>query len=79
MRKRVIRIAVTVLCILLVILLVLTGLAWYYLNSKLDKVSRGDGIDYTQPIEDTSILGDAFCSSAPTSGTRNSPGPGPTA
>ena len=58
MRKRVIRIAVTVLCILLVILLVLTGLAWYYLNSKLDKVSRGDGIDYTQPIEDTSILGD---------------------
>ena len=54
----VIRIAVTVLCILLVILLVLTGLAWYYLNSKLDKVSRGDGIDYTQPIEDTSILGD---------------------
>lgn len=58
MRKRVIRIVVTVLCILLVILLVLTGLAWYYLNSKLDKVSRGDGIDYTQPIEDTSILGD---------------------
>ena len=58
MRKRMIRIAVTVLCILLVILLVLTGLAWYYLNSKLDKVSRGDGIDYTQPIEDTSILGD---------------------
>ena len=58
MRKRVIRIAVTVLCILLVILLVLTGLAWYNLNSKLDKVSRGDGIDYTQPIEDTSILGD---------------------
>lgn len=58
MRKRVIRIAVTVLCILLVILLVFTGLAWYYLNSKLDKVSRGDGIDYTQPIEDTSILGD---------------------
>lgn len=58
MRKRVIRIAVTVVCILLVVVLVLAGLAWYYLNSKLDKVSRGDGIDYTQPIEDTSILGD---------------------
>ncbi len=58
MRKRVIRIAVTVVCILLVLALVLAGLAWYYLNSKLDKVSRGDGIDYTQPIEDTSILGD---------------------
>lgn len=50
---------VTLICLLVLVLLlgILAGAGWLYINSKLDKVSRGDGIDYTQPIEDTSILG----------------------
>lgn len=50
---------ITLICLLVLVLLlgILAGAGWIYLNSKLDKVSRGDGIDYTQPIEDTSILG----------------------
>lgn len=54
--------AIRVTCIVLCVTLLLAGAlalgGWIYLSSKLSLISRGDGVDYTQPIEDTSLLGD---------------------
>ena len=58
MGKRIARILIIVLCVLLATVLLLFSGGWFYLDTKLNRVSRGDGIDYTQPIEDARVLGD---------------------
>lgn len=58
MKKRILHIFLSSIGVLLatIILFGIVGVA--YVNSKLNQVSRGDGIDYTQPIEDARLLGD---------------------
>lgn len=58
MIKRFLHIFFSAVCVLLATILLAAFSGWYYINQKLDRVSRGDGIDYTQPLEDTRLLGD---------------------
>ncbi len=58
MKRKIFSRVLTALFVFLLLIAVGIGGIWWYINSKLDLISRGDGIDYSQPIEDTSILGD---------------------
>lgn len=58
MKNKILRRVLIVLCVILLLIAICLGAGWWYINSKLDMVSRGDGIDYTKPIEDASLLGD---------------------